>query len=212
MNPLKMAKVFNIMPKGRTFATSGHTERASLTLFLIQLSNRRRKWNVIRQKIDVGAVDVTKKSNAVIGDFNWNIIFLKYGPKPASFCLFSSLPQYNDECNNKKQKWWAWDSNSGPQDGRCRRIHIAMAASLIETLFTVLNRQPKKAKISHNNKASYGPMEARLRSPRLTNLQVRINITPGLLVLNIFPQSIWRLIGLTQTLGTRSLQIGCFRR
>ena len=58
----------------------------------------------------------------------------KYGPKPASFCLFSPLSQNNDNNGTKfnyKQKkhgWWAWATNPEPQNGRYKRIHRAMAA------------------------------------------------------------------------------------
>ena len=58
--------------------------------------------------------------------------FLKYGPIPVSFCLFSFFSNSNNNFNNtnwKKRRWCAWDSNPGPQEGRQRRNHGAMAAS-----------------------------------------------------------------------------------
>ena len=55
---------------------------------------------------------------------------LKSGPIPASFCLFSFFSCYNFNTNWKKHRWCAWDSNPGPQDGRRRRNHRAMAATL----------------------------------------------------------------------------------
>ena len=54
-------------------------------------------------------------------------LFLKNGPIPASFCLFSLFSQYN--FNNtywKKHKRCAWDLNPGPQIGRRRWNHGAM--------------------------------------------------------------------------------------
>ena len=62
--------------------------------------------------------------------------FLKNGPVPASFCLFSFFSCYNFNNTNWKKHWWcAWDSNPGPQDGRCRQSQGAMAATLYLTLF-----------------------------------------------------------------------------
>ena len=69
------------------------------------------------------------------------LVFLKNGPIPASFCLFSSFSHYNfNNTNWKKHRWCAWDSNPGPQNGRRRRNHGAIAAtlicpSLLQTLF-----------------------------------------------------------------------------
>ena len=52
------------------------------------------------------------------------------------FCLFSSFSSYNFNNTNWKKHWWcAWDSNPGPQDGRCRQSQGAMAATLYLTLF-----------------------------------------------------------------------------
>ena len=63
--------------------------------------------------------------------FLWDIFFKKNGPIPASFCLFSLFSRYNfNNTNWKKRRWCAWDSNPGPQDGRCRRKQGAMAATL----------------------------------------------------------------------------------
>ena len=59
-------------------------------------------------------------------------MILKYGPIPASFCLFSFFSYSNNNFNNvnwRKRRWCAWDSNPGPQDGRQRRNHGAMAAA-----------------------------------------------------------------------------------
>ena len=66
-------------------------------------------------------------------------LFLKNGPIPASFLFIFVLftfqfkwQIYNlNNINWKKRRWCAWDSNPGPQDGRCRQIHWAMAAPLI---------------------------------------------------------------------------------
>ena len=61
---------------------------------------------------------------------NGPILFLN-GPNPASFCLFSTFSQHNDKYNTKfdykKHRWCAWESNPGPQDGRHRWIHWAIA-------------------------------------------------------------------------------------
>ena len=57
-------------------------------------------------------------------------MILKYGPIPASFCLFSFFSYSNNNFNNinwRKHRWCAWVSNPGPQDGR--RNHGAMAAA-----------------------------------------------------------------------------------
>ena len=60
-------------------------------------------------------------------------IFFKNGPIPASFCLFWIF-SYNFNTNWKKHRWCAWDSNLGPQDGRRRRNHGAMAATTCKYL------------------------------------------------------------------------------
>ena len=44
------------------------------------------------------------------------------------FWLFSFFSQQNSNTNWKKHRCCAWDSNPGPQDGRHRRIHWAIAA------------------------------------------------------------------------------------
>ena len=54
----------------------------------------------------------------------------KNGPIPASFCLFSLFSRNNFiNTNWKKRRWSAWESNPGPQNGRRRRNHGAMAAT-----------------------------------------------------------------------------------
>ena len=45
------------------------------------------------------------------------------------FCLFLFFSRYNFNTNWKKRRWCAWDSNLGPQDGRRRQNHGAMAAT-----------------------------------------------------------------------------------
>ena len=52
--------------------------------------------------------------------------------KPVLFCLFSSFSQNNDKYSTKFHcesvpKWCCWALNWGPQDGKRRRIHWAMA-------------------------------------------------------------------------------------
>ena len=59
-----------------------------------------------------------------------SILFYKNGPIPASFCLFSLFSHYNfNKTNWKKRRWCVWDLNPGPQDGRRRQNHRAMAAT-----------------------------------------------------------------------------------
>ena len=56
--------------------------------------------------------------------------FLKNGPIPASFCFFPLFSHYNfNNTNWKTRRWCAWDLNPGPQDGRRRWNHGAMAAT-----------------------------------------------------------------------------------
>ena len=55
------------------------------------------------------------------------------GPIPTPFCLFSSVSLYNsNDTKWKKRRWCAWDSNPGPQDGRRRQNHRAVAKKLPE--------------------------------------------------------------------------------
>ena len=68
------------------------------------------------------------KDKRKIGTTAHSFFLKKNGPIPASFCLFSSFSHYNFN-NWKKHRWCAWDSNPGPQDGRCRRIHWAVVAT-----------------------------------------------------------------------------------
>ena len=46
------------------------------------------------------------------------------------FCLLLFFSHYNFNTNWKKHRWCAWDSNLGPQDGRHRQNHGAIAATL----------------------------------------------------------------------------------
>ena len=71
---------------------------------------------------------------------------LKNGPIPASFCLFSSCSHYNFNITNwKKCRWCARDLNPGPQDGRRRRNHGAMAAvTLPPFIFNTFSIIPSK--------------------------------------------------------------------
>ena len=64
-----------------------------------------------------------------ITNFERGIIFLKIGPIPASFCLFSFFSHHNFNTNWKNHRCCAWDSNPGPQNGRRRRNHRAMAST-----------------------------------------------------------------------------------
>ena len=50
----------------------------------------------------------------------------------ASLCLFSSFSHYNWNWKNQSvPRCCDWDLNPGPQEGRRRRIHWAMAASFV---------------------------------------------------------------------------------
>ena len=56
-----------------------------------------------------------------------------YRPNSAYTWLFLSFSQYMTNIEEiltkwRKHWWFAWDLNPGSQDGRCRRIHWAMAA------------------------------------------------------------------------------------
>ena len=74
--------------------------------------------------------------------------FFKNGPVPASFCLFLIFSRYNfNNTNWKKCRWCAWDSNPGPQDGRRRWNHGAMAAT--SKLF--INRLELYGSVSSSN-------------------------------------------------------------
>ena len=67
------------------------------------------------------------------------VLFLKNGPIPASFCLFSFFSCYNFNTNWKKSRWCAWDTNPGPQDDRRRWNHGAVAAIPSSYLFIWTN-------------------------------------------------------------------------
>ena len=76
--------------------------------------------------------------------------FFKNGPIPATFCLFSFFSCYNFNTNWKKNRWCAWDSNQGLQDGRRRQNHGAMVAThppflLNRKLFQSPRIEPKTA-------------------------------------------------------------------
>ena len=58
------------------------------------------------------------------------VFFLKkMGQSRPLFCLFLFFSHYNFNTNWKKRRWCAWDSNPGPQYGRRRQNHRAMAAT-----------------------------------------------------------------------------------
>ena len=57
--------------------------------------------------------------------------FFKYGPIPASFSFIFVLFTSHINYKLKKRRCCAWDSNQGQQDGRRRRNHRAMAATLV---------------------------------------------------------------------------------
>ena len=82
------------------------------------------KFRSKRQSPEWQSSDSEKE--AVVGHEQF---IIKNGPIPASFCLFSFFSCYDFNKNWKKRRWCAWDSNLGPQDGRCRQNHRAMAAT-----------------------------------------------------------------------------------
>ena len=57
-------------------------------------------------------------------------LLFKNGPIPASFLFIFVLFLLQFQYKLKKRRWCAWDSNPGPQDGRRRRNHGAMAATI----------------------------------------------------------------------------------
>ena len=78
---------------------------------------------------------------------------LKYGPIPASFCLFSSFSP-TIRIGIQKIFGCAWESNLGPQNGRCRRIHWVMAAVLrcfkgfVNKLFTNVPNRVQHSRVA----------------------------------------------------------------
>ena len=68
---------------------------------------------------------VIKRTANHLGDTSLHLLF-KYGPNSASFCS-----QHNNKystqfgCKWKQNRWCAWDSNPGLQNGRSRQIHSA---------------------------------------------------------------------------------------
>ena len=59
------------------------------------------------------------------------LFFFKKMGQFRPFSVFSFFQHITIQILNwLKRKWCAWDSNPGQQDGRCRRIHWAMAAPL----------------------------------------------------------------------------------
>ena len=52
------------------------------------------------------------------------------------FVYFNPFLHHKSITNWKKRRWSAWDLNLGPQDGRCRQNHGAMAATYNYSLLT----------------------------------------------------------------------------
>ena len=95
--------------------------------------------------------------------------FLKMGQSRPLFCLFLFLSRCNFNTNWKKHRWCATDSNLGPQDGRRRRNHGAMAATLpypITLLCSVIFNHTRRC--SHRLGTSRGTPRPR---PKLTSHQ-----------------------------------------
>ena len=66
------------------------------------------------------------------------LIILNMGQSRPLFCLLSSPPPHHKSITNwKKHRWSAWNSNPGPQDGRRRRNHGAMASTHVLITFTL---------------------------------------------------------------------------
>ena len=84
---------------------------------LIASYNLWASWNLFRHK----------NQNSKSGSNG--VMFLKIWANPGLFS-FIFVP-FTSQINYKlKKRWWsAWDSNPGPQDGRRRRNHGAMAAT-----------------------------------------------------------------------------------
>ena len=74
----------------------------------------------------------TSQNGSILSEYQFrdlkSSLFL-YGPIPASFLFIFVFSHYNFNTNWLKHRWCAWDSNLGPQDGRRRRNHGAMAAT-----------------------------------------------------------------------------------
>ena len=65
---------------------------------------------------------------------------------PASFCLFSSFPLYNDNYSTQFN-WCAWESNPGPQDARHRRVHRAMVDPTLKIFNKCLRASAKLSNV-----------------------------------------------------------------
>ena len=65
--------------------------------------------------------------------------FFKKWAKPGLFSFILSFSHYNlNNTNWKKRRWFAWDTNPGPQDGWHRRNDGAMADSTIKNIFNCI--------------------------------------------------------------------------
>ena len=72
--------------------------------------------------------------------------FFQNGPSRPLFVYFRSFLVTISIQNGKKRRWCAWDSNQGPQNGRRRWNHGAMAATLTDYL-NELNNLPNEDNI-----------------------------------------------------------------
>ena len=77
-----------------------------------------------------------------------SLTFLKNGPIPDSFCLFLSFTLYNFNRNWKKHRWCTWDLNPGPQDGRHRQNHGAVAATRLKMFVFQMKNKNQSTLIS----------------------------------------------------------------
>ena len=87
-------------------------------------------WKTLRRKPPVGLKE--GQWALVVSPYQplgWGAFFKKMGQSRPLFCLFLFFSHYNfNNTNCKKCRWCAWDLNPGPQDGRHRQNHGAMAA------------------------------------------------------------------------------------
>ena len=90
------------------------------------------EWTIYRTKKSQKILLSKKLTCHTLRDnfFRSKYNFFYMGHSRPLFCLFSLFSRNNFNTNWKKLRWCAWDSNPGPQDGRRRRNHGAMAATL----------------------------------------------------------------------------------
>ena len=101
---------------------------------------------------------------------HWTTFYIP-GPILASLCLFSPIPHYNSISNWQKRRYCAWESNSGPKDGRCRRDHRARVASLIDfCILTTWRFALQPEKLTTGTVVVAQLVERSLRTPEICSL------------------------------------------